>query len=180
MFSRDVIWEKLGFKKTGTAQAKETAVVCPLPPKKPDTSDISLPESLKSVKSSSPSISTTTTSIPDYTLTPQASSTPTKDLLLPLATSTPINRSVESPKPLEPPAKPPRSPSPHPIKSDTLDDIEYEDEEEEEEEGSDAEEDDENSVIASSPRRSQLSNTVNEMINQEKGQSGSLRLNQTR
>ncbi|XP_018573132.1 neurofilament medium polypeptide-like [Anoplophora glabripennis] len=163
---KDVLWEKILPKKRTSTPAKETAVVCPLPPKRSEPSKIPIVEPPKSPRTPSPVPSNLST--PEYPLSPQA-------------TSTPIKRSPENPKPLEPPAKPPRSPSPHPIKSETLDDIEYEDEdEEEEEEASDVEEDDENSVISSSPRRAQLSNTVNEFINQEVNQPNSLRLNQTR
>ncbi|KAJ8918727.1 hypothetical protein NQ315_015047 [Exocentrus adspersus] len=161
---KDVILEKLPKKPATTP--KETAVVCPLPPKKPESSKIPIVEPPKPPRTPSPLPPLSSASTPEYPLSPQA-------------TSTPITRSPEQ-KPLEPPAKPPRSPSPHPIKAEVLDDIEYEDEEEEEEdEGSEAEE--ENSVVSSPPpRTAQLSNTVNEFINQEISQPNSLRLNQTR
>ncbi|KAK9890008.1 hypothetical protein WA026_008819 [Henosepilachna vigintioctopunctata] len=82
-----------------------------------------------------------TTSVPK--LIPQ---NPTKSIPSPQSTNT----KIPSPEPirpiqktgLEPPLKPPRSPSPHPMRSEAFDDIEFDSEESEEE-------DEENSVIDS-------------------------------
>jgi hypothetical protein len=62
---------------------------------------------------------------------------------------------------LDPPAKPPRSPSPHPLRTEAFEDIEYEEE--------DSEEEDEDSVVDSAPPKPGP-NSVNDFINVEIGQ----------
>lgn len=62
------------------------------------------------------------------------------------------------PPKLDPPAKPPRSPSPHPLRVDAFEDIEYEEDESEE---------DDDSVIHFLPERKPAANTVNDFINVE-------------
>ncbi|ERL86144.1 hypothetical protein D910_03557 [Dendroctonus ponderosae] len=63
---------------------------------------------------------------------------------------------------MEPPSKPPRSPSPHPIRAEAFDDIDYEDESDES-----SEPEEEDSVLAT-PQRKPVAKSVNDFIDREK------------
>ncbi|CAH2003719.1 unnamed protein product [Acanthoscelides obtectus] len=133
-FQGDAIWEKISGVK-GKPATKETAVVCPLPPKKPETSRIPVPGV---VRSPSPQLAPREPSSPK---TPRSRSP-----FQPPVSSTPIppdDMKINISKSII------RSPSPHPSQSESFEDIEYEDEEEND--TSDVEEDDENSIIYSMP-----------------------------
>ncbi|XP_076262395.1 uncharacterized protein LOC143197670 [Rhynchophorus ferrugineus] len=164
---REVIWDKLGSKKA--AQPKETAIVCPLPPKKNEPAPVIEPT--KPTTPVSPKISTSLPSPPIKPATPPVSQSPVPSTpvspKVPPSFPSPQIKPVTPPvlQKLDPPPKPPRSPSPHPIRAEAFDNVDDDDDDEESEESSEPEEED--SVLATPPKKP-IAKSVNDFINKEK------------
>lgn len=160
---RDSIWGKLSCKKP--TQPKETAIVCPLPPKKNEPAS-RIPV-VEPPKAPSPQPPPSLPSQPQVKpqLSPQKPPSPQPTPAPPVQPK-PKTETPNPPQKLDPPPKPPRSPSPHPIRAEAFDDIEYEEEEEEESEES-SEPEEEDSVLAT-PQRKPVAKSVNEFIDREK------------